>query len=169
MTKFKTEFIINVCEEVSHIKLTTKFLFLGGLKVKKIFALFLLCALSLGAAVAQDFKTAGEFKCTGNPEQWLSPSEVKAMVGKASTLTLKATVTAATKEWAWFQTLTDFKKGGAWNGIVKIIDESSTTVGKVYTATISSTSATPLSAYLEKGILLAGTNGMKVKLEYAVK
>ncbi len=137
--------------------------------MKKIFALVLLCALSLGAVVAQEFKTAGEFTCTGNPEQWLSPSEVKAMVGNASSITFKATVTVAPKEWAWFQTLTDFKKGGAWNGIVKIIDESSTTVGKVYTTTVSSNSATPLSAYLAKGILLAGSNGMKVKLEYAVK
>lgn len=137
--------------------------------MKKIFALVLLCALSIGVAAAQEFKTAGEFTCTGNPEQWLSSSEVKAMVGNASSITFKATVTVAPKEWAWFQTLTDFKKGGAWNGIVKIIDESSTKVGKVYTTTVSSNSATPLSAYLEKGILLAGSNGMKVKLEYAVK
>ena len=137
--------------------------------MKKFLAMFLFFALSFGVAAAQEFKTAGEFKCTGNPEQWLTPAEVKALVGNASTLTLKATVNAATKEWAWFQTLTDFKKGGAWNGIVKIIDEKTTSNGKVYTATISANSATPLSAYLEKGILLAGTNGMKVKLEYAVK
>ena len=137
--------------------------------MKKFLALFLLFALSLGVAAAQEFKKAGDFTCTGNPEQWLTPAEAKAMVGNASTLTLKATVNAATKEWAWFQTLTDFKKGGAWNGIVKIIDEKTTSNGKTYTATISANSATPLSAYLEKGILLAGTNGMKVKLEYAVK
>lgn len=137
--------------------------------MKKQFVLFLLFALSLGIAVAEEFKTAGEFKCTGNPEQWLSPSETKAMLGNASSLTLKATVIAASKEWAWFQTLTDFKKGGAWNGIVKIIDEKTTSAGKVYTAMISANSATPLSAYLEKGILLAGTNGMKVKLEYETK
>lgn len=100
--------------------------------------------------------------------QWITSGKAKELFGNESSVTLKATVITVPDGYAWFEILTDVDSDKNWNNVVKIIDEQTTSVDKVYTVTITEDKEVKLSTYLEKGILVAGEKGMKVKLEYIV-